>query len=123
MNNYEYNRIVDIIKSTKIRGRDIVIERILNGDPELTSNEKFIGEIRDHLSTCINREEFRSDYFFINKDFFIIEEACNCRTHFETLSDFDKNIEIIYLTYKDKEDFRVEDIIAEKYLPTIRRTK
>ena len=115
--------LVDIIKSTKIRGRDIVIERILNGDTELTSNEKFIGEIRDHLSTCINREEFRSDYFFINKDLFIIEEACNCRTHFEILSDFDKNIEIIYLTYKDKEDFRVEDIIAEKYLQTIKRTK
>jgi hypothetical protein len=115
--------LVDIIKSTEIRGRDVVIERILNGDPELTSNEKFIGEIRDHLSTCINREEFRSDYFFINKDLFIIEEACNCRTHFETVSDFDKNIEIIYLTYKDKEDFRVEDIIAEKYLQTIKRTK
>ena len=119
MKNDYLDKLMTIITNVKKTHRDILIEKILNEDQLKTENEKFIEEVRDHLSTCINRSEFINDKYFINKDLFIIEKECNCHTHYESGDNFDKNIQTIYLTYKDKGDFMIEDILTEEYLSLI----
>ena len=59
-----YAKLDQIIKRTKAYDREIKIEKILGDDEVKTLNQKFINEVRDHLSTCINRSEFISVSYF-----------------------------------------------------------
>lgn len=117
---YKIKQLQEIIKNTKIRHRDYQLESVLGNNEVGTKNQQFINEVRDHLSTCINRSEFVNNYYFLNPDLFIVEKLCDCKVHIENAEDFDKNIQILYLSYKDSDDFTPETILNNVFLEKLK---
>ena len=112
-----FKKMIEIIKNTETRHRDYVIERILNSEEkQLTTNEKFISEVRDHLSTLINRSEFINKSRFREPEQFIVEKTCDCKVELQSSEDFDKNIQTIYLMYRQDTNFNPLYILNEDYI-------
>jgi hypothetical protein len=113
-------KLDEIIKRTRAYDREIKIEKILGDDEVKTPNQKFIMEIRDHLSTCINRSEFiSSSYFNITSDMADIQ-TCNCHTHIETEKAFEEFLKVLYSMYKGSEGFNVNSILNKKVVERIK---
>lgn len=118
----DIKHLKEIIERTKAYDREIKIEKILGDDEVKTLNQKFIGEIRDHLSTCINRNEFiNSSYFITTADMDDIP-TCNCHTHIETEESFKSFLKVTYSMYRGKEDFNIYTILNEKIINEINET-
>jgi hypothetical protein len=113
--NWDYIR--EIIERTKATHRDILIENILKEEEveNKTSNEKFIDELKDHLSTCINK----SDYY----EWFIIDiqntPHCNCKVHIEEEFALISFLHTLYSLYRTYDDFRIEYIVAPDVITKI----
>ena len=109
-------KLDEIIKRTKAYDREIKIEKILGDDEVKTPNQKFIDEIRHHLSTCINRSEFISSSYFITTSDLVDIQTCNCHTHIETEEAFKAFLKVLYSMYRKNEDFNIYTILNEKII-------
>lgn len=99
--------------------RDITLDQILDGNLDYDSktvHDKFIDEVRDHLSTCINKSDFLDDKIWTNSYLFIIEKNCNCNVHIESVEDFKAFMRVLVSLYKQYDDFHPELIIKSEYL-------
>lgn len=111
----DIKKLLEQARQNEETQRDISIDNILSSEVSeyKTSSEKFIDEVRDHLSTCINRNIFIDGKYFIDKEKFIIEQGCNCKTHIETEQDFIQFIRTLASMYKRTyDDFEVGYIIS-----------
>lgn len=117
---YKIKQLLEIISNTNQRHRDYQIESILSDKEVSSNNQLFINEVKDHLSTCINRNEFVNDYYFINPDLFVVEKLCDCKVHIENKEDFDKNIQLLYLSYRESEDFTPETLLNASFLEKLK---
>lgn len=106
----------EIIERTKAYGREIKIEKIFSDDEVKTPNQKFIDEIRDHFSTCINRNDFINRSYFINPSDMANIPTCNCHTHLESKEAFKEFLKVTYSMYREKEDFNIYLILNEKII-------
>ena len=109
-------KLDEIIKRTKAYDREIKIEKILGDDEVKTPNQKFIDEIRDHLSTCINRSEFISSSYFITTTDMDNIQTCNCHTHMEDEKGFKEFLKVLYFMYRKNQDFNIYTILNEKII-------
>jgi hypothetical protein len=114
-------KLDEIIKRTKAYDREIKIEKILGDDEVKTPNQKFIDEIRDHLSTCINRSEFISISYFITPVDMVHIPTCNCHTHIENEEAFKAFLKVLYSMYREKEEFNVYTILNEDIVEQIKK--
>ena len=112
-------KLDEIIKRTKAYDREIKIEKILGDDEVKTLNQKFIDEIRDHLSTCINRSEFISSSYFITPADMDNIQTCNCHTHMEDEKGFEGFLKVLHSMYREKEGFNIYTILNEKLITKI----
>lgn len=120
-----YAKLDQIIKRTKAYDREIKIEKILGDDEVKTLNQKFIGEVRDHLSTCINRSEFISNSYFITPADMVDIQTCNCHTHMEDEKGFEEFLKVLLSMYRGKEGFNIYSILNEDLITkmTIEKNK
>ena len=116
MNEEQFKKLMLIADRVKTTHRDIQIEKILRDDSEYkNSNERFIDEVKDHLSTCINRLEYK-DWFLID-----ISEVptCNCKVHIEEEFSLLSFLHTLYLLYRREEDFNIYDILVNETITKI----
>ncbi len=112
-------KLKEIIERTKAYDREIKIEKILGDDEVKTLNQKFIIEIRDHLSTCINRGNFiNSNYFISTRDMADIQ-TCNCHTHLEDEKAFEEFLKVLYSMYRGAEGFDIYSILNSELITKI----
>lgn len=121
MASYKWKQLKEIIANTKNRHRDFLLEDILKKEEEVSINQQFINEVRDHLSTCVNKKDFYSDEYFVDIKTFIIENDCGCKTHYESEKDFWKNMSIIYLLYEGKNDFMAENYLQKSFIEKLKQ--
>lgn len=114
-------KLDEIIKRTKSYDREIKIEKILGDDEVKTPNQKFIMEIRDHLSTCINRTDFINSSYFTTTDDLVDIQTCNCHTHIETKEAFKAFLKVLHSMYREKEDFNIYSILNEELVEEIKK--
>ena len=103
----------DIIAKTKQTHRDIQLEHVFDPDYIYKDiNQQFIDEIRDHLSTCINRDKFTNVNWFKHPEQFTNVNLCNCYTHIETSDGLREFLYVIYSMYRKATGFNVDDILT-----------
>lgn len=108
-----WDRLREIIEKTKQTHRDIQIESILRDSEgeRLNSNERFIRELKDHLSTCINKNDF--EWILINPNIINDILGCNCKKHIEDDAGMIKFLTTLYSMYRLEEDFDVNYILTD----------
>lgn len=99
--------------------RDKKIDEITNPNEPISKTELFINEIRDHLSTVINRDLFTNKSYFNDPTIFHIEKTCDCKTIYETETSFVKNIQVLYLIYKD--DINMLPIFTNEFIIKLKK--
>lgn len=108
-------KLKELIDNTIVINRDIQIDNVLNPTTEYkTSNQKFIEEVRDHLSTCINRNVFIE--WFLNENDLKDIPTCNCKTHIESDEDFKEFLKVLYSLYRTYDDFNIDEIIGQNII-------
>lgn len=113
----DYKRLIEQIRKNEARHRDVKLEKILDPDYKVKSNnQSFIDEVRDHLSTIINRNHFITTDWFINPDDFNDLGSCNCKVHYEEDEDFLNFLKVLYSMYRSYDDFQPEAIINKHML-------
>lgn len=116
MASYKWKQLKEIIANTQQRHRDYLLDEVFNEEEPKSKNQLFIDEVRDHLSTCINRNEFVSKVYFVEPELFYLEKACDCKVHIEKKEDFDKTMKVLYLSYVKDEDFTPETILSKEFI-------
>jgi hypothetical protein len=116
MSEEEFKKLMLITERVKVSHRDIQIEKILRDNDEYkTPDERFIDEVKDHLSTCINRNEY--------KDWFIIDisevPTCNCKVHIEEEFSLLSFLHTIYSLYRKEEEFNIYNILTNDVITKI----
>jgi len=92
--------------------RDIKVDKLLNTESvEVSKNDQFIQDVRDHLSTCINRNEFTTSEYFLEPDKFKMNKPCECKVHIETKNMFMEFINTTYSMYRQYDEFDAEYIL------------
>lgn len=113
-----FSKLIEVMRSIESRHRDYVIERLLNDidDKPLSINDRFVKEVKEHISTVINRNDFINETRFIKPEEFIIEKTCDCKVIIQSSEEFDKNIQTLYFMYRLEPDFNVSGILNDNYI-------
>jgi hypothetical protein len=109
----DIKKLIDKAQEIESLSRDIKIEKILGDEVSKSTNDKFIDEVRDHLSTLINRNHFCNKLYFKNPIHFYIEKICDCKTHYEDDKSFQMEIFKLWTLYKNEPDFTYKDILGD----------
>ena len=112
MNWEDIKRTTERVKSYH---REIQIEKILKDTEYKTDNERFSDEIKDHLSTCINRLDYSEWFKFDINDI----PTCNCKVHIEEEFSLLSFLHTLYLLYRREEDFNIYDILVDETITKI----
>ena len=112
MNWEDIKKTVERVKSYH---REIQIEKILKDTEYKTDNERFIDEIKDHLSTCINRLDYSEWFKFDIRDI----PTCNCKVHIEEEYSLISFLHTLYSLYRTYDNFNIKDILQDNIITKI----
>ena len=113
----DIERLLDKIAHLEAVQRDIQIDKILSDDVDnRTTNDKFIEELRDNLSTVINRNTYITKLYFKYPEQFMLEKNCDCKTHYENKEKFMDEVFKLWSLYKSYNDFTFDSIVSDKLI-------
>ena len=82
--------------------RDIKINNVLSNEVKLSIQEKFNQEVKDILSTIVNKKDY---YHWFTFDINI--ENCNCKPKIMTHQEMYNELKVLYSLYRESEEFNI----------------